>query len=108
VALEITDADIAGARVRQTFQTILKDGRQRRYRANEHLTREEVLAMNNRRALYSAGYIEPYPQQHVAAPAATDRFIVQVAPGKFNVIAGTRLNDEPLSKQAAQKLAHSE
>jgi hypothetical protein len=35
-----------------------------------------------------------------------DRFIVGIGEGKFNVIAGHKLNDEPLSRAAADRLAH--
>jgi hypothetical protein len=35
-----------------------------------------------------------------------DRFIIRTAEGKFNVIAGRKLNDEPLSRAAADRLAH--
>jgi hypothetical protein len=35
-----------------------------------------------------------------------DRFIVGVGEGKFDVIAGHKLNAEPLSRAAADRLAH--
>jgi hypothetical protein len=35
-----------------------------------------------------------------------DRFIVGIGEGKFNVIAGHKLNDEPLSRAEADRLAH--
>jgi hypothetical protein len=112
MVLEIADRDIGGARVRMTFQTFLKDGTVRRYRADEHLTPEEVRAINapNRRALISNGSIEVYPQrvqtvQREVAAKPGDRFIVQVGKGQFNVIEGHRLNEQPLDREAAEKLA---
>jgi hypothetical protein len=38
--------------------------------------------------------------------AMMERLVVQVAPGKFDVIAGHKLNDEPLSRAEAARLAH--
>jgi len=112
MALEIAERDLGGARVRMTFQTFLKDGTVRRFKADEHLTPEEIKAMPraNRTALVSGGYIEPYPVrvqtvQREAAAAPSDRFIVQVAKGQFNVIEGRRLNEQPLDREAAEKLA---
>lgn len=35
-----------------------------------------------------------------------ERFIVGIGEGKFNVIAGHKLNDEPLSRAEADRLAH--
>jgi hypothetical protein len=35
-----------------------------------------------------------------------ERLVVQVAPGKFDVIEGVKLNDEPLTRAEADRLAH--
>jgi hypothetical protein len=107
--LEIADKDLGGARVRLTFQTILKDGSTRRFKANDQLSAEDVLAwpMANRRALTSAGYIEIYPRQAAGRQAIQkgDRFIVQARKDQYNVIEGRRINDQPLSREEAEELA---
>ena len=109
--LEIADKDLGGARVRLTFQTILKDGATRRFKANDQLSAEDVLAwpLANRRALVSAGYIEIYPKQFVGRQAIKkgDRFIVQAKKDQYNVIEGHRLNDQPLSREEAEALANA-
>jgi hypothetical protein len=112
MALEIKDTDLGGARVRLTFATVLKDGTQRRFRADEHLTRDEVLSFRNRRDLASAGYIEPYPlkvitRERDAASKPADRFIVGIGKGQYNVIEGHRLNAEPLTRDQADALAQA-
>jgi len=107
--LEIADKDLGGARVRLTFQTIQKNGSTRRFKPNEQLSAEDVLAwpMANRRALVSAGYIEIYPRQFVGRQAIQkgDRFIVQARKDQYNVIEGRRINDQPLSREDAEELA---
>jgi hypothetical protein len=99
MVLPIADSDIGGARVRMGFSH-----GNRRVVAGEHLSAAEVKAIRNRHALQNAGYIECYPVSAVPR-SALDRFIVQVAPGKFNVIAGQRLNEAPLTRKAAERLA---
>jgi len=105
--MEIADQDIGGARIRMGFTR----GNQR-MKAGEHLTADEVrsIPLANRRALASAGYIEVYPTRtevvhREAAAKPGDRFIVSVGKGQFNVIEGHRLNDEPLTREAAEALA---
>jgi hypothetical protein len=39
---------------------------------------------------------------------AMERFVSEVAPGKYNVIAGRKLNDQPLSRAEAERLARSQ
>jgi len=105
--LEIAEHDIGGARIRMGFTR-----GNVRMKAGEHLSADEVrsIPLANRRALSSAGYIEVYPTRtevvrREAAPAPDDRFIVAVGKGQFNVIEGHRLNDEPLTREAAETLA---
>lgn len=107
MALEIAEGDIGGARIRMGFSR-----GNVRMKAGDHLTADEVRSIPpaNRRALASSGFIEVYPQrvqvvQREAAAVPGDRFIVQVGKGQFNVIEGRRLNDQPLSREDAEKLA---
>ena len=107
--LEIADQDIGGARVRLGFSR-----GNVRMKAGEHLTADEVrsIPLANRRALASAGYIEVYPTRtevvHKQAPAKPmDRFIVAVGKGQYNVIEGHRLNDQPLTREQADRLAQA-
>jgi len=105
--LDIAETDIGGARIRMGFTR-----GNVRMKAGDHLSADEVrsIPLANRRALSSAGFIEVYPQRvqvvhREAAAKPGDRFIVQVSKGQFNVIEGRRLNDEPLSREDAEKLA---
>lgn len=68
------------------------------------LTREEVLAMPpaNRNALAESGRISVFPPM----PAIlTQRHVVSVGFGRYNVIEGRMVNDLPLTKEEALALA---
>jgi len=98
--LDILDQDVGGARIRRTFTnggTQMKSG--------THLSRDEVLKMNlpNRRALADSGYLEIYPRAPQDGPR--ERIIVGFGKDKYNVIEGRVINDVPLSRDAAEKLA---
>ena len=102
--LEIAEHDIGGARIRMGFSR-----GNVRMKAGEYLTADEVrsIPLPNRRALASAGFIEVYPvrTETVRREIKQDRFIVSVGKGQFNVIEGHRLNEQPLDREAAEKLA---
>lgn len=99
--LEMRDQDIGGARVRRTFTLNSKQ-----MKMGDQLTAEEVLAIRipNRRALTDSNFIELYPKAN-ALPG--ERFVVGIGGDKFNVIEGRVINDAPLHKKEAEKLAHS-
>lgn len=99
--LEILEADIGGARVRRTFTS---NGKQ--MKMGDQLTAAEVLAIRlpNRKALTDSHFIEVYPKAPIVAG---ERFVVGIGGDKFNVIEGNVLNEAPLSKKEADKLAHS-
>lgn len=95
--LEIAEENIGGARVRRTFNMsgeYLKMG--------HHLTAEEVLsiARPNRKALIDSNFIEVYPK----APISGEKFIVGLGKDKYNVIEGRVLNEEPLTRNEAERL----
>src|SRR6185437_8489857 len=100
--LEIAESDIGGARVRRTFTM----GGERLF-AGHMLTSEEVLALPlaNRRALTGSNYLEVWPKAPNAAPANAERHIVSNGFGKFSVIVGHKLNEHPLTKDEAERLA---
>ena len=94
---------IGGAIVRRTF----KAGDQRLF-SGMRLTREQVLAFPtlNRNSLAEKRYIDLFPITETAAPSgATERFVISGGFGKFHVIEGKKLNDEPLSREQAYALA---
>jgi hypothetical protein len=100
--MQIADADIGGARVRRTFS--MKGSH---VATNRHLSADEVLAIPiaNRRALADAGYIEIYPKRSAAKPVHEARFVIRTGADKFDVIAGYKVNSEPLSRNEADRLA---
>lgn len=102
--LLIADQDIGGARVRRIFTMA-----GRVMRAGDELTGDEVRALPvaNRRALMEAQYIEVWPRPREADTSAMQRFIVHRPPGKFDVVAGARINEHPLSRAEAEELARS-
>lgn len=94
--LEIAESDIGGARVRMGF---MRNGE--RLKAGTHLTAEEVIAIRlpNRRALIESNFLELY----LKTPSGK-RYIVGIGKDKYNVIEGRILNEEPLTRQQADKL----
>lgn len=89
------------------------------------LTRDEILAIpaSNRRALVERGSIRvwpmgaperpaevmhPPPAKSADAPAPsaeTQKHLMHIGAGKYHVIEGRRLNEEPLAKEEALALA---
>jgi hypothetical protein len=103
--LNIEEADIGGARVRRIF----RNGDQM-LRAGTMLSADQVLSIPpaNRRALAEAGFIELYPRpiiESVGIGSNAERHIVHMGGGKYDVIAGIKLNDGPLTKDEAEDLA---
>ena len=99
--MQIADTDIGGARVRRVFSM-----RGEQVQANRHLSVDEVLAIPiaNRRALVDAGFLEVYPKRSPAKHVNEARFVIRTG-DKFDVIAGHKLNTEPLSRPEADRLA---
>jgi hypothetical protein len=94
----IGSKEIGGGFVRRSFTNngaFLKKG--------DELTPAQIDAMHNRRALISNEMIAVYPPG--GAAAIGERHIVHNGGGRFDVIAGQRLNDRPLSKDEAEELA---
>jgi len=107
----LSDSDIGGAFVRRGFTRFTKDAPQGRYlKAGTKLTADEVRAipMVNRRALAVSGALDIYPVAAAAEPQADfDRYVIHRGKGEYDVIAGKKLNDEPLNKADAEALAAS-
>ena len=100
--MDIADSDIGGARVRRTFTR-----RGAQVLPNTNLTADEVLSIPiaNRRAFVDAGYLEIYPKSAPAKRANEARFVIKVGPDEFDVIVGHKLNDKPLARAEADRLA---
>jgi hypothetical protein len=95
--------NIGGAIVCRGFS--LSDGAHAR--PGTTLSEALVRAMKNRMALESAGYIKIFAKNPIqAAPPEGDakRYIVHCGQGRYDVIEGTRLNTEFLSKEEALEL----
>lgn len=73
------------------------------------LTAEEVRSIRplNRSSLIDRGYLSVWPKgQHANPPEGSVRFVMPIGFGRgYHVVEGRRLNDEPLSKEEAYKLA---
>ncbi len=103
---------IGGGRVMRTFR--LGD---RQVMSGETLDADTLARMNtvNRNSLIDNGYITVWPKSGdaappAAAPAATaaegaQRFVINKGFGKFAVVEGRLLNDEPLDRKGAEALA---
>lgn len=98
--MRIADQDLGGGRVRHVFTMGGKS-----LKAGVELTRDEVLSIReaNRNALMDAGYLEVWPAPK-AVVADMPRHIVHRGGGAYDIIAGVKLNSEPLTKDEAEEL----
>ena len=101
--IPVSDSQIGGAIVRRRIDR----GTLPPLNAGDRLTREEVLAMAtaNRRALVSSERLWLAPRTDVAAGSDAVRHIVHNGGGRYDVIAGVKLNDRILTKDEAEELA---
>lgn len=98
--------DIGGALVIFPFTISDGDG-VRKARPGEKLTEEQVRAMPraNLKALKASGKL------HVIGKAESERaspaqiFVVHRGSGKYDVIEGVKINDEPITKEQAEALS---
>jgi hypothetical protein len=71
-----------------------------------HLTAAQIASIANGRSLIRIGHIHTYPRiPGSAAEQSGNRFVVNLGFGKFDVIEGRKLNDEPMTKDDALVLA---
>lgn len=98
----LRDADIGGGTVRRTFRMGTEQ-----VRMGRPLTEAEIMTMPvaNRRALIDKGMIIVYPRTPVVPSGDGERHVVARGFGKYDVIEGHKLNDKPLTKDAARALA---
>lgn len=104
--MHFPDEDIGGAIVRRPISL----GPDLAWRPGRRLTRDEVLALPraNRNAMVNSERIAIFPRDVSARtpePKAPERHIVHNGGGRFDVIAGIKLNERPLSKDEAEELA---
>lgn len=104
--IPVRDEDIGGAVVRRRIER----GGRPPLLAGARLSRDDVLSMPvaNRRALVATERLWLLPRNGAVVAGADSRatrHIVQVARNQFDVIHGVKLNDAPLSKEAAEELA---
>jgi hypothetical protein len=78
---------------------------ERRLRVGDMLTAAELMAIpvNNRRALIDNKQLETFP----VAQTSSERHVVHIGRGLYDVFLGTKLTAEPLSKEEAEALAAS-
>ncbi|HVM96147.1 MAG TPA: hypothetical protein VMT89_07145 [Candidatus Acidoferrales bacterium] len=103
---QMADNEIGGAIVRRTFRS---GGRQ--LFTGARLTAQEVLSFPkaNRNALAEKRYIDLIPKADQTSVAAKgERFVINAGFGKFYVIEGKKLNDEPIDREQAYALAGTE
>jgi hypothetical protein len=107
MALGFKDEEVGGAVVLRKIDTFdPTTGAPRSFNRGDKISREGFLKWSpaNRRALAEAGYIHV----HLLDASPKERFIVQVSPGKFDVIERKLLDAGPLTREAAEKLAAKE
>lgn len=101
-------ADMGGAVICRAF----KFGESYVQRGMPDITREQLQRMPaaNLNALIDKGFLSPYPMRPAGerSTEGMDRHVVSLGFGRFDVVEGKKLNDEPLSKEAAHALAGKE
>lgn len=95
--LLIGQKEIGGGYVRMGFTVA-----GHRLKAGTPLTAEEINSFANKRRLIDAGFIAVYPPAPVND---AQRYVVRGYQGHYDVIAGTKINDRPLTKAEAEELA---
>lgn len=102
----LRDTEIGGGVVRRRFNMTFpgRDGVVSMVPGTP-LTAEQILAMpiGNRRGLVRMGHIDVFPR--MAAPPDAERHIVHNGGGRYDVIAGVKLNAAALTREEAEELA---
>lgn len=93
----LRDENIGGAVVLRAFNMGTE-----RVAPGTNLTREQVVGIRNRQSLYDNGQLGIYPPN--PAEPVGELMIYSRGFGKFDVIRGFKLNDEPMSKEEAEAL----
>lgn len=98
----LVDDNIGGAYVRRGFT---RGGEY--IKAGTRLSPDDVrsIPIVNRRALAVSGALDIFPVAPAHDAADFDRYVIHRGGGHYDVIAGRKLNDEPLSKAEAEGLA---
>ena len=77
-----------------------------RLRVGTELDADAIKSLGNAKALVRAGFLKIYPPKGAdAEPEGVTRHIVHNGGGRYDVIAGVRLNSAPMTKDAAEELA---
>ena len=99
--------EIGGGKVLQTFVI----GGERVY-AGKQLTREQIIGMRpqNRNALIEKNYMTVWPMSAMKTsaperPRKVQRHIIHHGFSKYSVVEGEIINDKPLTREAADRLA---
>ena len=105
MAIQLHPNDMGGGRVLRTFRM----GEEQLMRGRE-LTGEQVRSMRhaNRTSLIEKGFLMVWPKHTGAAadaPVGHVRFIKPLGFGKYDVVEGRKVNEEPLDREAAHQLA---
>ena len=98
----LRDEEIGGGIVRRIFR---RNGEP--VLAGTVLSREEIMSMeiNNRRCLVRLGMIDIFPPPPpIKMEEGESAHIIQVGKGRFNVIIGRKINDEPITHEQALAL----
>jgi hypothetical protein len=78
----------------------------RRLPVGEELSADRIKAFVNAKTLIRAGFLKIYPPRK-AAPDVAARHVVHNGGGRYDVIAGVKLNDGALNREEAEALAAS-
>lgn len=76
----------------------------RRMRVGSRLTADEIASFSNGRRLIETGHIAVYPPAPKEGEGP-DRYVIHIGGGRYDVIAGVKLNAQPVTKDEADALA---
>lgn len=94
--------DIGGGIVRRPFLF-----GEKQLMAGDRLTEEQVrsIPVNNRNALRDSNFLSIFPK---SPDRSGQVFVIHRGMGKYDVIDGVKINDEPLTKEEAEALSGAE
>jgi hypothetical protein len=96
----LRDEQIGGGVVLRRFTIV-----DRHIMVGTRLSRNEILAIKNRRTLIGSDAISVHPRAVACETEPGERHIVHNGGGRYDVIEGRKLNSGPLTKDEAEDLA---
>jgi hypothetical protein len=99
--------DITDGMVARPFTTDDGTGRLKTLMPGTPLTHEQIrrIPLANRAALIDKGFISVIPKRVADSAAGSDRYVIHLGFGRYDVVEGRKLNHAPLNVEEAHEMA---